>query len=322
MRISIIIRTLNEARYLAELLQATQSQALSGNKPEVVIVDSGSNDGTLEIARRYNCRIQHISREEFSFGRSLNIGCEVAIGDILVFISGHCVPADNSWLQNLCQPLVRGQADYVYGRQVGGPESFYSECRIFSKYFPERSRIPQEGFFCNNANSALTRTAWESYRFNEDLTGLEDMELALRLNGQGGKVAYVADACVYHYHNESWQQIARRFEREALALQHILPQVHIHKLDLVRYVISSIWIDWRSAWLEKKFFSKAMEIVLYRFWQYWGSFRGNNIHRKLSHAEKDVYFYPSSSPHISKRTVINGAVGPRSSGTPVERVKS
>ena len=76
MLISVVIRTLNEARYLEELIRGIQGQKLpDGWASEVVIVDSGSTDGTLDIAGRLGCRIEHITREEFTFGRSLNRGC-------------------------------------------------------------------------------------------------------------------------------------------------------------------------------------------------------------------------------------------------------
>src|SRR5690606_11294535 len=108
MLISVVIRTLNEARYLGDLLAGIASQKLGSFDVETVIVDSGSTDRTLEIADGHGARISHIRREDFSFGRSLNQGCEAAQGDILVFVSGHCVPVDAHWLRNLCEPIADG----------------------------------------------------------------------------------------------------------------------------------------------------------------------------------------------------------------------
>ena len=215
MLVSIVIRTLNEARYLRALLEGIRSQQTGGLDVETVVIDSGSTDGTVAIAREFGCVLTTIKREDFSFGRSLNMGCEAATGGILVFVSGHCVPTDDQWLARLCGPILEEQAAYTYGRQIGGPESRFSECRIFEKYYPTTSRIPQAGFFCNNANSALARAAWGRLRFDEELTGLEDMELAKRLCEAGGRVGYVADACVHHYHHEHWPQVRRRFERRS-----------------------------------------------------------------------------------------------------------
>lgn len=291
--ISIVVRTLNEVRYLPQLLQGIAEQALDGLTVETVLVDSGSTDGTLEVAQQQGCVITHIRREEFSFGRSLNIGCEAARGRVLVMVSGHCVPTDEHWLRQLCAPVLDGTVDYAYGRQIGGPDSHYSECRIFEKYYPRQSRVPQQGFFCNNANSALSRRAWAAHRFDEDLTGLEDMELAKRLCTAGGKVGYVADACVYHYHQESWAQVQRRFEREAIALQKIMPQIHVGRLDLVRYVASSIWHDVQHARGNGGAWRRLGPIARYRYAQYRGSYLGNHEHRRLSRAEKDHYFYPA-----------------------------
>lgn len=293
MKASLVVRTLNEARYLPALLQAVAGQRVQGLEVETVVIDSGSNDGTVEIAREAGCTFVTIRREEFSFGRSLNRGCEVAAGDILVFVSGHCVPTDEHWLQRLCQPLVDGVAHYTYGRQVGGEESRFSECRIFEKYYPPVSRVPQQGFFCNNANSAILREWWARHRFDEELTGLEDLELGKRLVAGGGKVGYVADARVYHYHHESWPQVRRRFEREALALQKIMPQIHVTRRDTGRYIASSIWHDLRHARARGQALQLLPEIVRYRWAQYTGSYRGNHEHRRLSRAEKEHYFYPS-----------------------------
>ena len=83
---SIVIRTYNEERYLNELLTAISEQKNNLVEHEVVIVDSGSTDRTLEIAEKHNCRITRIEKSEFTFGRSLNIGCDFARGDYLAFV--------------------------------------------------------------------------------------------------------------------------------------------------------------------------------------------------------------------------------------------
>lgn len=292
--LSIVIRTLNEAKHLGKLLDAIKQQNTQGLTLEVVIVDSGSTDQTLEIAKAYGCHIEYIHKSNFSFGRSLNLGCTVAAGEILVITSGHCVPVDENWLIRLCEPILKGSVQYTYGRQYGGESTYFSEHRIFAKYFPEQSQIPQEGFFCNNANSAIHRQVWMSHRFDEELTGLEDMELARRVIDSGaGKIAYIAEAGVYHYHEETWSQVRRRFEREAIALQKIMPQVQLSIWDALRYFFSSCYKDWRAKSNSTDIGKNSLiEILLYRWNQYIGSWSGNHEHRKLSLADKEKYFYP------------------------------
>jgi rhamnosyltransferase len=295
MRASIVIRTYNEAKHLPALLDGIATQTLPRDAFEVVLVDSGSTDGTLAIAHQHPLAVEvvHIRKEDFSFGRSLNVGCEHARGKALVFVSGHCIPTQASWLERLIAPIERDQAAYTYGRQLGNGESRFSECQLFRKYYPETSLIPQDGFFCNNANAALCREAWQDLQFNEELTGLEDMELAKRLVDQGGVVAYVADAPVYHLHEESWHKVRLRYQREAIALQAIMPQVHVTLTDFMRYFLSALMLDCGAA-LERRCLARRFgEIFMFRLMQYWGTYRGNHEHRKLSHAAKEAYFYPA-----------------------------
>ncbi len=131
---SIIIRTLNEGKYLEELLRQIELQVTDQLQYEIILVDSGSEDETIAIAKSHDCRIIHIRRKDFSFGRSLTLGCEESKSDYLVMISGHCVPAGPNWLQSLCDPLIQGKASYTYGRQIGGELSQYSELEIFERY--------------------------------------------------------------------------------------------------------------------------------------------------------------------------------------------
>lgn len=296
MKVSVVIRTYNEERYLEELLRGIQSQNSPFFEIETVLVDSGSTDRTLEIARTFNARIVTIQKSEFSFGRSLNIGCRAAEGDFLVFVSGHCVPCDQNWIQLLIEPMVKDdRIAYVYGRQFGGSETRFSEHQIFAKYFPAASQIPQKGFFCNNANAALRKKIWEAEPFDEEVTGLEDMLLAKKLVSKGHRIAYVAEAGVYHHHFEAWPTIRRRYEREAIALQYIMPEVHLSFLDCTRFFFSAVLFDCAAALEQKRLWSVLKEILIFRLMQFWGAYKGNHEHRKSAKQLKEIYFYPRSS---------------------------
>lgn len=301
--ISIVIRTLNEAKYLPDLLLGIKSQRVAGEDIEVIVVDSGSTDGTVDIAIQHGCRVINILKSEFTFGRSLNIGCEASNGEYLVFVSGHCIPVDENWLSELIAPLKNGLASYTYGRQIGGDQTRFSEHQIFSKYFPEDASLAQKGFFCNNANAAILSDAWREYQFDEELTGLEDMELAKRLVLAGYNIAYAEKASVYHLHEETWAQVKRRYEREAIALQKIMPEVHVYFFDFVRYALSAIALDFAAAARQRQLAQRASEILAFRFMQFFGTYRGNQMHRQLSRAMKERYFYPDR--RISTRTPVH-----------------
>lgn len=140
MRASIVIQTLNEAEHLDDLIAMISGQKTDRIDIEAVLIDSGSADGAVKIAQPDGARITTISKSGFAFGRSLNRGCAFATGDILVLISGHCVPVDDRWLQYLCKPLVRVEVSNAHGRQIGDDDGGFPE--------PERTA-------CSNAVEAL-----------------------------------------------------------------------------------------------------------------------------------------------------------------------
>lgn len=291
--VSVIIRTLNEAKWLPQLLDAIERQETGDMTVEIVIVDSGSSDGTYEIGTRRNCKMVKIAKADFTFGRSLNYGCEAADGQWLVFVSGHCIPASNRWLIDLIDPLRNGSCSYTYGRQIGRERiTKFSEGQLFEKYYPQASAVPQEGFFCNNANAALSKSVWSQHKFDEDLTGLEDMELAKRINQMGHKIGYVAEAVVEHVHEESWAQVRRRYEREALALRDIMPEVTLGIRDCLRYIAAGILFDFAAALRNRTFHREMIDIMLFRIMQYVGTYKGNHLHRQISRETKERYFYP------------------------------
>ena len=289
--VSIVIRTYNEQKHLRELLHAIAIQK-SQYEIETVIVDSGSTDDTLKIISEFSCRLVHIKKSDFTFGRSLNYGCDAASGEFLVFISGHCIPVNTSWIENLIQPFEHPEIAMCYGRQLGTELSKFSEHQIFAKYFPEYDKIPQEGFFSNNANSAIRKSLWTDLPFDEDLTGLEDMFWSKEMTNRGRKIAYASKASVYHIHEETWKQVKIRYEREAIALQAIMPEVHVSIWDFLRYITVGVLSDMAKALDKKMLSANFLSIVAFRACQFYGSYTGNHEHRRLSKKRKELYFYP------------------------------
>ena len=288
--ISIIIRTLNEAKFLPECLQKIGEQKYGG-PVEVVVVDSGSTDDTIKIASDFGSKVVRISKSEFTFGRSLNVGCEASSGEVLVLLSAHCIPCDANWLQDLVNPLLEKTSEYSYGRQIARDGvSKFSEGMVFRKYYPEQACSPQVGYFCNNANSAILRSTWQRLRFDEKLTGLEDMELAKRLVNGGGTVSYVASSAVEHIHEESWSRIKIRYEREAAALVDIEPNLNLSISQAFKLFFLSALNDFKAA--DKKFSAMLLEIILYRACQYYGSFVGSRASKLRISRMRQEYFYP------------------------------
>ncbi len=298
--VSIVFRALNEEKWFDRALSACSEQDFDAGAVEFILVDSGSTDRTIEIAERHGCRIVHIKKSEFTFGRSLNYGCEAATGDYLVFISAHCIPADKDWLRRLIAPLRANKADYVYGRQIGHDVTRFSEHQVFAQYFPDNDMIPQEGFFINNANAAIRKETWAKHKFDESVTGLEDMVLGKAIVAQGGTLGYISDAAVIHIHEESFRQTRRRYYREALTLREIMPQVHFRFGDFLRYFFTGVFHDFSEALRQRRFWRTAPEIIAFRMMQYWGAYLGHNEHRTLSRQEKERYYYPRAHPRIAK----------------------
>jgi glycosyltransferase involved in cell wall biosynthesis len=293
MRASIVIRTLNEERYLGTVLRALEGQTIHCADHETIVVDSGSTDRTLQIAQQGDCFIVHITREEFSFGRSLNRGCNAARGDVLVFLSGHCVPKAPHWLEKLISPIENRRAAISYGRHIGGPNTKFSEHQVFSKYFPSEGRFIDIPFFYNNANAAVARELWEQFLFAENLTGLEDLEFAKRTHlQQGARVEYVPEAVVYHHHHESWRQVKWRYEREALALQKIMPEIHFTTFDAIKCFLFGIATDLQQTRPSQLTPRLLKEICAFRLCQYYGGWRGYHLYQEITKKQKQQYFYP------------------------------
>ncbi|RJR35902.1 MAG: glycosyltransferase [Deltaproteobacteria bacterium] len=288
---SVIIRCCNEERHIGLLLDGLIQQTARG--VEIIVVDSGSTDATLSIAARYPTRIISIPPEEFSFGRSLNLGCRQARGKFLVFASAHAYPVFKVWLERLLAPFADPNVAMVYGKQRGNEVTKYSEHRVFAKWFPDQSDPNQKHPFCNNANAAIRRKVWEKLPFDETLTGLEDIDWANRAMQSGQKIAYAADAVVAHVHNETLTGIYNRYRREAIALKRIFPQEKFNLKDFVYFFISNVLNDYFHAGHDGVLWNNLRSIAVFRLMQVWGTYRGFSQKGPVSSKLRQTFYYPN-----------------------------
>ena len=289
-RFTIVIRCYNEEEHIGKLLSGIMQQTLTDF--EIIIVDSGSTDATLTIAARYPIKLLHITPDEFSFGRSLNRGCAIAQGEILVFASAHVYPVYDDWLGKLVQPFEDSRVALSYGCQRGNHITRYSEHQVFAKWFPDRGSFDQQHPFCNNANAAIRRTLWEEYRYDETLTGLEDIEWARRVVSAGHKIAYVSDALVTHVHRETPRRIFNRYHREAIALKRIFPAERFTLGDFVYLFSTNVLSDLYHAARDRELAGNISSILAFRLMQFWGTFRGYKFRGPVNSKLRQTFYYP------------------------------
>ena len=288
--VGMVIRTLNEERHIGRLLAGLQRQ--TRRPDQVVVVDSGSSDATVDIALHYGCEVVHIAPKDFSFGRALNVGCRAAKTDVMVFVSAHVYPLFDTYLELLAKPFEDPQVALSYGRQVGDHRTKYSESRILLKWFPTTSSAVQENPFCNNANAAVRRSVWEEIPYDEELTGLEDLDWARKAQEKGYKVSYVAESPVVHVHEESWSRIVNRYRREAIAYQRIMGNQKMSPLEAARLFIGNTASDFVHATREGVLLSNLMSIPAFRAAQFYGAYQGFASTEEPSEQLKRRFYYP------------------------------
>ena len=218
--ISIVIPVKNGGADLVRCLEAIARQRVD-EEFEIVVVDSGSRDGSAGRAESFGARVHKIPPSEFHHGRTRNLGARLARGDTLVFTSQDAYAADESWLAHLTAPLRDGERlAGVYGRQLP-----HHDARPPERYFldflygpePRRQRLEEdeelsfEVTLFSNVNSAIRRQTWEAYPFADDIVMSEDQEWSRRVLRAGFGLVYAPDAAVHHSHAYSVVGAMRRF---------------------------------------------------------------------------------------------------------------
>jgi CMP-N-acetylneuraminic acid synthetase len=195
-KVSIIIRTKNEEKYIKLCLQKIKQQSFKNF--EIIIVDNYSNDLTVKKAKEFTKKI--IKIKNFIPGKAINEGIKLAKGNIIVVLSAHCLPVNNKWLSNLIKGLKDKNVAGIYGRQE--PMKYTSDIdkRDLLTVFGLDKKIQIKDTFFHNANSAFRKETWKKIPFNEKITNIEDRLWGEKVISMGFKIIYEPSASVYHFH--------------------------------------------------------------------------------------------------------------------------
>ena len=289
MNCSIIIRAYNEEKHIRRLLDGIRHQTL--RDVELILVDSGSTDSTVEIAESLGAHVVRITPEEFTFGRSLNYGIREATSEFIVIASAHVYPVYPDWLAALLHPLLDDQVALSYGKQRPPFSAKYSEKQIYYQWYPELGHPHQETAFCNNANAAIRRSLWEEHSYDETLTGLEDLAWGKWAKEQGYEISYVAEAEVIHVHNETPRGVFNRYRREAMAYKRIYPESHFSIYDFFRLATANISSDLWHASHEQILWRNLISILWFRLMQFHGTRLGHRHSSLVTPQLREKFYY-------------------------------
>ncbi len=231
MRASVVIRVRDEAAALATLLGLLAAQT---EPHEVIVVDSGSADGSADVARRCGARVLELPAAAFTFGGALNLGAAAAAAPIVVALSAHAFPRDAGWLTRMVEPFGDSAVACAFG------PSHDWESRPLTGVVRQDAGLarvhPEWGY--SNGAGAFRASLWRERGFREDLPGTEDREWALWALERRGAVCVLDPAlAVEHDHaHDSLRASFARYAREARG--------YAMYLELPPYGLKEVFREW------------------------------------------------------------------------------
>ncbi len=222
-RVSIVIPTKNGGDDIGNCLSSIFAQETETDL-EVILIDSGSTDKTLETIGQFPVQLIEIKPEEFGHGRTRNLGARLATGRYLVFLNQDAVPANRFWLSSLIRNMTDRSIAGVYSRWLPKPGCNPIEAQEVSSIFGPIKEIKNlknvtESDYRKNidrlirfstVSCCMTKNTWEERPFNEKILIGEDQEWAKRVLEAGYTLVYEPQSIVYHSHNYSVQAYFKR----------------------------------------------------------------------------------------------------------------
>ena len=311
--VSVVIPVKDGGDDLRRCLDGIRRQELDA-EVEIVVVDSGSTDGSVEAARDRGARVHEIPPQEFNHGATRNLGADLARGDVLVFVSQDAEPLGLRWLASLVSPLARDEGlAGVYGRQLARedavpPERYFlgflygAERRVQSVRPP--LEVSMETTLFSNANSAIRRSAWERYRFADDIIMSEDQEWSRRVLLDGWRIAYEPRAAVRHSHPYTIASAFRRFFDSGVSAERAYlgsePSGRVLRRTAIRYLWGELaWLvrSRQARWIP---YAGAYELAKLIGLQLGARHRGLPLWLKLRCTMNRAYWLGSSAAETSR----------------------
>lgn len=220
--VSVVIPVRDGARYLEEVLAAVAAQA---DGLEVLVIDSGSTDGSLEIARRAGVRVHEIEPGEFGHGRTRNLAAELTGGELICFLTQDATPCPG-WLAAHREALALDErVGASFGPHLARPDTSPMIASELAAVFADLSRDggpvvqgPGDEAFLSNVNACYRRACWEQIRFR-DVAYSEDQAFGADLLAAGWLKVYHPDAAVLHAHDFPTVEFMRRYFDEYRGLR-------------------------------------------------------------------------------------------------------
>ncbi|MGI8428697.1 MAG: glycosyltransferase [Solirubrobacteraceae bacterium] len=210
--LSVIVRARDEAAGIGRCLALIGAQRTPGRAVEAIVVDSGSRDQTVAIARDHHARVITIPKRAFTFGAALNLGAASARGEIIVALSAHAFALDDGWLERVAASFSDPRVACACGEDRG-PDGARLRTIVRQDIALAR-RAPQWGY--SNGAGAFRAELWRERQFRADLAGCEDKEWALHWLERGYVCTIDPALSVEHDHTrDSLSDTYVRARREA-----------------------------------------------------------------------------------------------------------
>lgn len=221
MKISIICPIYNGALYIRKLHNNILNQKVNDDIDlEIMYALTRSSDNSEEILNLLDCNYTMVEAKDFSHSTTREKMARKATGDIIVFISQDIKIKNPMWLNNLIMPIIKGECEASFSRQIGEDDSiekytreknYPSVSRVVSKYDIPRYQI--RTFFYSDASSAVDAKIYRELNAYDGkvMATNEDMYFAYKLINAGYRIKYCADSEVYHSHKFTYKELYKRY---------------------------------------------------------------------------------------------------------------